>query len=389
MPYSDPSNQYIPPTTALIGSAHGYVFNADEVTLEAEIHAVDPLATSYLNWSLQLWAGDVLVAEASFGALYPDSFGIARVGATVSANLPAGTNEHMLTLVLAGDDGTGLQRYDAVTYPRSERFVLPLIEGSVAYRLDTDCTEISAECIRNPRAADNMSGSLVLELWALPAAYQGSAFSGILIGSEFVGALAGQSQWNNVSARLPACELPAGQWHLVLMLREWVGNTYLTRDYRNFALTVDGPLPTPTAAPEAEAAPAPVATPAPAAAPAEKPAAKAAKKPAAKAVDKTAEKTAEKAPAKKSKPAAATKAPAAEPVSAAKRNAKKSAPAHKPGRVSVNTAGVSDLAAVSGVNGATAEGIIAGRPWATLDDLIKVKGIGTKSLDKLKHLLKL
>ncbi|AWI79385.1 hypothetical protein CEW87_08375 [Parazoarcus communis] len=391
MPYSDPSNQYIPPTTALIGSAHGYVFNADEVTLEAEIHAVDPLATSYLNWSLQLWAGDVLVAEASFGALYPDSFGIARVGATVSANLPAGTNEHMLTLVLAGDDGTGLQRYDAVTYPRSERFVLPLIEGSVAYRLDTDCTEISAECIRNPRAADNMSGSLVLELWALPAAYQGGAFSGILIGSEFVGALAGQSQWNNVSARLPACELPAGNWHLVLMLREWVGNTYLTRDYRNFELTVDGPVPVLQESPVAE--PAPEAAPAPVAAPTKKPAAKTtvkvAQKPVAKAVAKTAEKAVEKVATKTSKPAAAAASPAAEPVSAAKRSAKQSAPAHKHGRVSVNTASVSDLSAVRGINGATAEGIVAGRPWKTLDELITVKGIGTKSLDKLKHLLKL
>jgi DNA uptake protein ComE-like DNA-binding protein len=364
MSYSAISNPYIPPTTALIGSSHGYVFNSDEVTLEAEVHAVDPLATSYLNWSLQLWAGDVLVADAGFGALYPDGFGIARIGATVSASLPAGTSEHMLTLVLAGDDGTGQRRFDAVTYPRSERFVLPLIEGSVAYRLDAGYTEISADCIRNPRAANNMSGSLVLELWALPAAYQGGAFSGILIGSEFVGALAGQSQWNNVSARLPPCELPAGNWHLVLMLREWVGNTYLTRDYRNFALTVDGPLPALKDATEV-------------AAPVEKPAAK----PAGKA--------AEKVPPKKRKPATATKSPAAEPVSAAKRGAKQSAPAHKHGRVSVNTASVGDLTAVRGINGAIAEGIVAERPWKTLDELITVKGIGTKSLDKLKHLLKL
>ena len=378
MPYSDISNPYIPPTTAQIGSSHGYVFNVDEVTLEAEVHAVDPLATSYLNWSLQLWAGDVLVADASFGALYPDGFGIARIGATVSASLPAGTSEHMLTLVLAGDDGTGQRRFDAVTYPRSERFVLPRIEGSVACRLDAAYTEISADCIRNPRVANNMSGSLVLELWALPAAYQGGAFSGILIGSEFVGALAGQSQWNNVSAHLPPCELPAGNWHLVLMLREWVGNTYLTRDYRNFALTVDGPLPALKDAPDAVA---PIAMPAPAAEPAEKPA--------GKAVEKPAKKAAEKVPPKKRKPATASKSPTAEPVSAAKRGAKQSAPAHKHGRVSVNTASVGDLSAVRGINGAIAEGIVAERPWKTLDELITVKGIGTKSLDKLKHLLKL
>lgn len=380
MPFQDNTPQPILPATVQIGGTHSYTVNGDEVTLEAELHVVDPVAASYLNWTLQLWAGDVLVADAFFGALYPDAFGVARVGATTLANLPAGASEHTMTLVVAGDDGTGLQRFDAVTYPRNEHFVLPLIEGAVSYRMADDCTEISVDSIRNPRAADNMSGSLVLELWALPAPYQGGAFSGILIGSEFVGALAGQSQWNNVSARLPACELPDGNWHLVLMLREWVGNTYLTRDYRNFALTVSGPLPAPTEAPEV--APALAAEPAPAT----KPLAKTAKK----AAPKAAEKAAEKAAPKKSKPATAAevKPVAGEPVSAAKRNAKKSAPAHKPGRVSVNTASAGDLAAVSGINSATAEGIIAGRPWKSLDDLIAVKGIGTKSLDKLKHLLK-
>ena len=382
MPYQDSSTQPFLPVPVQIGGTHSYAINGDDVSLEAELHLVDPVSASYLNWTLQLWAGDVLVADAFFGALYPDAFGVARVGATVPANLPAGAAEHMMTLALAGDDGTGLQRFDAVTYPRNERFVLPLIEGAVSYRMDDGCTEISVDSICNPRSMDNMSGSLVLELWALPAAYQGGAFNGILIGSEFVGALAGQSQWNNVGARLPAAELPAGNWHLVLMLREWVGNTYLTRDYRNFALTVEGPLPAPKAAPEA--------APAPATKPAKKAAKKPAPKAAAKADEKVAEKTAEKAAPKKSKPAAAAVKPAAtEPVSAAKRNAKKSAPAHKHGRVSVNSASVSDLSAVSGINSATAEGIVAGRPWAALDDLISVKGVGIKSLDKLKHLLKL
>lgn len=381
MPYQDNSTQPIFPAPVQIGGTHRYVVNGDEVTLEAELHVVDPVAASYLNWTLQLWADEVLVADAFFGALYPDSFGIARVGATTAANLPAGTGEHRMTLALAGDDGAGLQRFDAVSYPRHEHFPLPRIEGAVAYRFEEGHTEISAEGIRNPRPADNMSGSLVLELWALPAAYQGGAFSGILIGSEFIGVLAGQSQWNNICARLPACELPEGRWHLVLMLREWVGHTYLTRDYRNFALTVDGPLPAPGSAPEAlPAAPAPT-IPASSAA--------SAKVAEAKADQKAAAKTAPKAAEKKNTTAAASRPATSDSVSPAKRSAKQSTPAHKLARVSVNTASVGDLSAVRGINSTTAEGIVAGRPWKSLDDLIAVKGIGSKSLDKLKPLLKL
>ncbi|MBR0567006.1 helix-hairpin-helix domain-containing protein [Azoarcus sp. L1K30] len=381
MPYQDNSTQPFFPTPVQIGGTHRYVVNGDEVTLEAELHVVDPVAAGYLNWSLQLWADEVLVADAFFGALYPDSFGIARVGATTAANLPAGTGEHRMTLALAGDDGAGLQRFDAVSYPRHEHFPLPRIEGAVAYRFEEDHTEISAESVRNPRPADNMSGSLVLELWALPAAYQGGAFSGILIGSEFIGALAGQSQWNNICARLPACELPEGRWHLVLMLREWVGHTYLTRDYRNFALMVDGPLPAPKAAPAVDVAAQPTTVDETVAASTEAAEAKADLKPATKAAPKAA--------VKKKTAAAASATTAAAPVTAAKRNAKQSTPAHKLARVSVNMASVSDLSAVRGVNSATAEGIVAGRPWKSLDDLIAVKGIGSKSLDKLKPLLKL
>ena len=49
--------------------------------------------------------------------------------------------------------------------------------------------------------------------------------------------------------------------------------------------------------------------------------------------------------------------------------------------VNVNTADVEMLATLPGVGEALAQRIIAGRPYATVDDLQRVSGIGPRSLD--------
>ncbi len=52
--------------------------------------------------------------------------------------------------------------------------------------------------------------------------------------------------------------------------------------------------------------------------------------------------------------------------------------------VNVNTAGVEQLQNIPGVGPATAKAIVAGRPYATPEDLKKVKGIGDKTFEKMK-----
>lgn len=368
------------PGTAQLGNNHGYAFDGDQVSLYAEIRVLDPMAASSLRWVPQLWAGDTLVASADCGTLQTDAFGIAQVQATVDALLPAGTEEHALTLALACDDGSGLRRCDSASYPRSERFNLPRLDGSVSYALATDHTVISVDGISNPRAADNLSGSLVLELWALPEPYRGGAFSGILIGSDYVGELAGQAQWTQLSARLPACELPAGRWHLTLMLREWVGNNYLTRDYRGFSLTVDGPLPAPPTVVTAAPAPAEfetAATECASLASADTPVVAAGE--AVEAVEAI-------------EPVASSPAvEAAQPKAAPRKSAKnaKSGKSSKTGQVSINQSGLSELSWLRGINDHLAAAIIAGRPWKAVDDLLEVKGIGPKLLEKLRPQVRL
>jgi len=50
----------------------------------------------------------------------------------------------------------------------------------------------------------------------------------------------------------------------------------------------------------------------------------------------------------------------------------------------LNTATERELQSIRGIGPVLAERIIAGRPYKTVDDLLKVKGIGPKKLEKIR-----
>jgi hypothetical protein len=56
--------------------------------------------------------------------------------------------------------------------------------------------------------------------------------------------------------------------------------------------------------------------------------------------------------------------------------------------VNVNTASQSDLESVPGIGETLAVKIVAGRPYAKVDDLVRVSGIGPRSLDGLRPLIR-
>lgn len=57
----------------------------------------------------------------------------------------------------------------------------------------------------------------------------------------------------------------------------------------------------------------------------------------------------------------------------------------KEGQVDINTASVAQLKTVKGIGDKRAEDIIAGRPYRSVEDLRKVKGVGAKTLDKWRE----
>ena len=227
------------------------------------------------------------------------------------------------------------------------------LSGLNGYSIHGDRVIISASEISNHRHADNLSGSLSLELWALDRPYFGGDFDGVALAGVQIGRVQGQHLLVNNQYDLPFTAPGAGTWTLTLMLREWEGQGFVTRDQVQFAqpyvverkaaaavqAQADNVITVNFAAaePRAEGAAQAVAVPEP-------------------------------------EPKAAAKAPAA-------------APADR--RLSLNTASRAEIAAIKGVSKKLAEAIVAARPFASMADLLAVKGMGPKLLEKIRTLVRL
>lgn len=346
-------------------SNHGYRFDGDFVYLNADVNFSDVDLAAGAAWSLQLWASesgftgnDLAGAKVAELAIEPMVGGI-TVDACCAAIPPAGAADQVLALALVCGTGDGQTEVrDLGVYAAPENFCQPCMLGDVRCTLADGAAKLSIEAIANPRSEENLSGTLALEVWALESPYAGGSWVGSPVASVVVGILGGGNQWTDCLYEVPAA-LPAAGAALTVMLREWTPAGYVTRDYRNFAAT--------PAKLEALVKTKPAAK------------AKAAAKPKAAAVAKPV--VAAKAPVAEVKAAEAK--PAAKPV-------KKAAPAKEAVKlVSVNKASEDELAALKGLPREVAKAIIAARPYATLDEVVKAKGLGLKKLAKLRDLLSL
>lgn len=351
--------------TSLAGAAtnlvenHGYRFDGDFVHLSADVNFTDDDLVSDMAWALQLWASEsgftanklagVMIAES---AIDPMVGGIV-VNAVCNAIPPAGAADHVLALALVstGVDGQ-VQVRDLAVYEARENFFQPRLVGNVSCTLAEGSAKLAIDAIANLRDKDNLSGTLSLEVWALDAPYAGGNWAGSPVASVVVGILGGGNQWSDCQFEVPA-SMPAAGAALTVMLREWTPTGYVTRDYRNFPAA-------PVTAKRASKAKATT-----------KPKAAVVEKPVVDAKAAVAEVKAEtpKLAAKPAKKAASVKE-AAKPVS-------------------INKASEDELAAIKGLPREVAKAVIAARPYATLDDVCKAKGMGLKKLEKLRALLTL
>lgn len=316
-----------------------YALQDDQVYLQAELSMPSSCACAPL--ALQLWATreddaaiTIKLAELPVLASSGDGSGLMTVQGYAPLSLPAGRFSYVLSLWVVEAGGSGVIEHDRILFPSPTVFDLPQLTGAVRAELLDGEIKLTVPGVFNPRPDGSLSGSLSVALWALPQPYQGGAFTGVLLGHHDLGQLAGQAALTEQVVTLPLALELEGEWELTAMLREWTGGGLLTRDYQTLPVVMP-------VAPMAESETA--------------------------------------LPVKAEAVAVNVSATAPEQVEA-------DVPVKK-ARVSINTASLEALATVKGVGEKLAAAIVAGRPYAALTDLLKVKGMGAKLLAKLEKLL--
>ena len=229
--------------------------------------------------------------------------------------------------------------------------------GDCAYRIENDRVVIRLNGIANDRPADNLSGSLSVELWALEDSYQGGDFRGHVLAGTHIGEISGGHWLPDCGYDLLFTPPPAGDWHLCLMLREWNGTAYESRAWVNY------PVPYTSATSLALVTD---------------------DMPEATEVSEVTE-------VKEEAPVVVSIESKRRPVEKQDTPAVKTAEKHKTSltTVSVNNASEKELAAVKGIPKKLAASIVAGRPYHKLDDLLALKGMGKKLLEKVRPALML
>lgn len=358
-------NKDAPEEFVRLGSAHGYTIDADRVTINAELSVSTKRPSG--EWRLELWAAPSAPQQQNPG-LKVAEVPLARLGASgttervqtsAPATLPPHGRDYAMTLTLVRRDQDGERIVDASSYQQLERFPGPHLAGGAGYELHPDGTVSLYGALANARGLGNQSGSLRLELWALPTGYDGGqldALRGHLLANAELGTLLGGHHWSSPCFRVAFSEPPRGSWRMALVLREWTPQGFQTRDFFNF----DAPYQKAALAEPAQGSATPAVD------------------PSASLVNSRS--LGSDASATKAAGQASTKAkslPAAE------------APAQPAEKLSIRTASVEELSQLDGLTPKLAREIVRSRPYESFEELLKVKGIGDKMLRKLRGLLKL
>lgn len=345
---------------ASLGHSHGYRVEGDIAFLNAELAIPETLRDDTLDWALQLWACDapygggplhgIKVAEAQLALPAALEAEQRQLTAEAFARLPPGQRSYAMVMVLAsGARGVFDQVHDFCNYPSRQQFSAPHFEGTVGYRIEQGAVVLSAERVKNPRAIGNISGTLAVELWALPAPYDGGEVSGCLLAHVELDRLLGQSSHEDIARRVGMHEPPEGDWYLALMLREWTAaSTFLTRDYCTFETryhSAKSGLPSDERAEESPRAPQRSSAPRP---------------------DRDVPTPVKHSP----RPARSAEQDTSATVALS--------------TISIQHASIEQLTSVPGLNRKLAAAIVRARPYASLDELTRVRGIGDRLLAKLK-----
>jgi len=341
-----------------IGSRHGYSIECDYASINAELQV--PSHHPGGEWMLELWASDhryqegpltgLKIAEVAVALPTPIGPYLHQVDARIPARLPPSGRAYSMVLALVRPAADGKTNVDAfANYAELQTFIAPHFAGQADYQMDGKEVVLTAAGIVNPRIEGNVSGTLSLELWAFPES--GAPSEGRRLASAEIGSVSGQYWLQAVERRVAFSEPPVGRHRMAMLLCEWtVADGYFPRDRRDLASIYERLAPEPMVASLAPA---------------------------------TSKVTTVGKASVASKVAIASKVSVAPSVAAVVAK-----PASTTSSlVSIQTASVDELAKVKGLNLKIANEIIKARPFASLEDLIRVPGIGKKAVELLKRFL--
>jgi len=124
------------------------------------------------------------------------------------------------------------------------------VTGPFSYQISGSNITATVQLIDN--ATNGTTGTLRLELWAFPTAYNGSAENGYTLGTYVLGTLPPQTEFTPpVTETMPYTAPPNGTWVVTLFVTEYIGsggdNGYSPDNYVNFStpLQVGAPPPPP------------------------------------------------------------------------------------------------------------------------------------------------
>lgn len=109
------------------------------------------------------------------------------------------------------------------------------MKGYVSFSHMKTGAGFAIERINNNRPLGTVSGSLVLQLWACSAPYNGGVLNGFKMAEVGIGQLQGSFYFNNTSVGSTFYNPPRGTYYTVMTLGEWNGSTYVFQDWANFA----------------------------------------------------------------------------------------------------------------------------------------------------------
>jgi hypothetical protein len=261
-----------------LGPIHGYRIEGDLALLNAELFPLQP-ASLERRWTLQLWACEgphaggplagMKVAEAHIELPWDATSAPHHLRAEAFAHLPADRREYSMVLVLASQPASPRAAFEEVAdyanYPARQPFIGPHLDGSIACEVEGGEVVLRVGRVVNPRAADNLSGSLALELRALTGSESPHDLEGHVLARVSLGRLEGQRTLEHLELHASFTAPPEGQRPLALVLVEYTAKGFVARDSSPIAPVAQarpvrraaGPEPAPIAAEPAFMAPGP------------------------------------------------------------------------------------------------------------------------------------